>query len=379
MYFTYDKFNYVVNCDWLQFSVTIEDIDNFELYCPEGFRMEIQGGNNVFRHRAILYRCEDSAKFLTLLWSPYSRLIKRDLMTCQVGNMLLYNGGIKYAYRLLLECVPCYFNSMGRIDVCLDFATDDFIMSVIRKMWTGEYYIQGKREGSAFWHLANDAKQQFVHCMSWGSKTSEIKVKVYNKTRELGITDDNIDGDKPWIVRQWITASLDIRKVWRIEFSLCSSGQLRWQGQPIILDNVVSSQWLIDVFLSLYNRRFVVRENLGMRQGHHNDDPIRVFLVLPKSSEMLRWGGTEDEPTATSDQITLLRRLMGALELPAAQCSEQMFSSLANTIMDLCEHKGVTSYFSHVYGDTPVNVLQSKFQSVGGGKVEVAQRLGKIE
>lgn len=379
MYFTYDKFNYVVNCDWLQFSVTIEDIDNFELYCPEGFRMEIQGGNNVFRHRAILYRCEDSAKFLTILWSPYSRCLKRDLMTCQLGNLLLYNGGIRMAYRLLMECVPCRFNSMGRIDVCLDFEVDDYLLMVIRKMWMGEYYVQGKSEGSNFWHSSTDDKGRFVHCLSWGSKTSEIKVKVYNKSREIGVCSTCPDGLKPWISRQWRDAELNVDKVWRIEFSMCSSGQLRWQGQKITIDDVVSSQWLIDVFLSLYTRRFICRENLGRRDGHKNNDPKIVFLVLPKSSEMLRWGGSENEPTATADQITLLRRLMNSLDLPAVQCSEQLFGSLASTIVDLCERKGVTSYFCHVYGDTPSNVLQAKFQSVGGGKVDVAPRLGMID
>lgn len=375
MIFDYSNYTYVCSCDWLQFSVKLAHPESVELICPEGYRLEILQGNNVFRHRAILWRLCDSAKFFTILWSPYSRKIAADIMTCQVANMLLYSDGVHECYRLLQEVVECYFNSMGRIDICCDFQANDAELAIIRELWTGECYVQGKSEGANWWHSSNSDAGRFVHCMNWGSKSSEIKVKVYNKSREIGISHDNPQGDKPWIVARWQHAGFDVNKVWRLEFSMNSSGLLTWKKEVIGLDQVSNGKWLTDVFLSLYGTRFIVRQNLGLRHDHKNNDPVKSLLVLPKfdKGERLKWRGGEEEPTATSSQITLLRRLVATLDMPAVSCSYELFESLADSILSLCSGKGITSYFNHAYGAMPLDYLQRKFDSVGGGCVEVIE------
>lgn len=375
MIFEYQNYNYCINCDWLQYSVKLAFPNDVELECPEGYRLEILPGNNIFRNRAILWRCSDSAKFLTLLWSPYSRKISSSIMTVQCANMLLYCGGIHESYRLLQEIVPCYFNSMGRIDICCDFVAGDAELKVLRGLWDGSIYVQGKSEGSTFWHSSNSDEGRFTHCMSWGSTSTEIKVKVYNKSREIGISAANPDGEKPWIVAEWKRAGFDVEKVWRCEFSMKSAGLLGWLDKLITLDDVCSHEWLSDVFLSLYNSRFICRKNMGLRKGHKNlDEKIRL-IVLPtteeSTSERLRWKGSEKTPSATSEQITLLRRLMSVLELPAVSMNWDVFESVATSIMAACEGKGITSYFSHAYGKMPYDYLQEYAQSVGEGKFDV--------
>lgn len=374
MIFEYLNHTYCVNCDWLQFSVIIDNPETLELECPDGFRLEILPGNNVFRHRAIVWRVSDCAKFMTLLWHPYSRKIKSRIMTCQIHNMLLYQAGITQAFSLLQEITPCYFNSMGRIDICLDFQAEEYELKVIRELWEGSCYVQGKSEGATWWHAANDERGRFVHCLNWGSTSSEIKVKIYNKHRELGICDKFPDGDKPWIVSEWNRAGMDKNKVWRIEFSLKSSGQLEWNGKAITLENITQGEWLIDVFTTLYNGRFICRQNLGLRKGHKNNDPIVRLLVLPNDDIKLRWKGSEKETTATSEQITLLRKLMSTIELPAVTCSYDVFEPIANSIIALCEHKGVTSYFQHAYGRLPYDLLSERAEEIGGGIREVIPR-----
>lgn len=294
-------------------------------------------------------------------------------MTCQVGNMLLYSDGIHECFRLLQEVVECYFNSMGRIDICCDFQTGDAEMAILRELWTGECYVQGKSEGANWWHTANTDEGRFVHCMNWGSKSSEIKVKVYNKSREIGMSKENPDGDKPWIVAKWRHAGFDVDKVWRVEFSMNSSGLLNWKGEVIGIDQVSNGKWLTEVFMSLYATRFVIRQNLGMRKGHKNEDPIKSLLILPKvdTTERLKWRGSEKESTATTEQITLLRRLVATLEMPAVNCSWEVFEPIANSILSLCNSKGITSYFTHCYGEMPLNFLQQKADLIGGGCHEV--------
>lgn len=363
-----NKYTYCMNCDWLQFSVRLENPENVELECPEGFRIEIMQGNNNFRNRAIVWRLSDSSKWLTLLWSPYSRVIKPWIMTVQLGNMLLYKDGIQSAFRILQNIVPCSFNSCGRLDICCDFQANTFEMDVIRCLWQGSMYVTKKQAGSEFWHSNNSNDGRFVHCLSWGSKNSEIKVKLYDKTRELGVTPNNSHYEKPWIVNQWQSAGFDIQRVWRLEFSMQSSGQLRWNGETIKLNDIASSGWIMSIFIQLYHKRFIIRRNEGGRNGHHNEDPQVILLVLPKTSDSLKWSGSQtDETTVSSEQIKLLRKLMSIIELPAVKCDDDMFNNLAKSILDLCEHRGITSYFCHCYGDTPMNILQNMFNEGGSG------------
>lgn len=377
MNFTYLNKTYCCNCDWLQFSAMLEsDPDQVEVFCPEGFRLEILPGNNVFRNRAILWRVSDGEKFLTLLWNPYSRKLKRRLLTCQLANLLLYNGGISMAYQLLQEITPCYFNSLGRVDICLDFKVDEYEMRFIRKLWDSSYYAQGKSEGSEFWHSAKDDRMRFVHCLSWGSKHSEIKVKLYNKVRELGICDKLPMGIKPWIVNEWKCAGWESKDIWRLEFSLCSAGQLQQNGKAISLDDVKNPSWLMDTFLSLYHSRFKVRENYGLRKGHKNGDPTRVLLQLPTSSTKLKWR-VSDEPQVTTERITLLRKLMSTFEMPFVKADLAMFETLANSVMQVCESKGMGGYFAHCYGDYPEIYFDKLYQEIGGGCFEVTPKPGQ--
>lgn len=367
MFFEFDNINYCLNVDWLQFSVLLADKDNPEFVCPDGYRLEMLPGNNVFQHRVIVWRCDEAEKVLTLLWKPYSRKLNEYLMTAQVGNMFLYRGGIKHATDLLHQIVACRFNSMGRLDICCDFQANQYELMLIRGLWEGDYYVQGKREGSLFWHATIDDKLRFPHCLSWGSKTSEIKVKCYNKSREIGMIGDNPICHKPWILADWKDANFDEKKVWRLEFSLCSSGQLLFEGKRITLEDVRTCDWLMKLWLSLYNRRFVCRKNLGKRNGHKNEDPIVRLLSLPKSCEILRWKSSDELKPPSSENAALLRKLVALLDNPVINCSSEMFEYIGGSILKLSESRGLTSYFSHCFGKQPYEYLNERYQGVGGG------------
>lgn len=377
MNFQYASKSYAINCDWLQFSVHLANPDAFELLCPEGYRLEVLPGNNCFRNRAILWRLRDGAKFFTILWGPYSRKIDKRIMTCQIGNLLLYCGGIHEAYRLLCECCECNFNSMGRIDICCDFEVGKYELMFIRNLWTNDYYVTRKSEGSDFWHATDSVGSRFVHCMSWGSKSSEIKVKLYNKSREIAYRDGV--SEKPWIVNEWKFANLNPSCVWRLEFSMAGSGQLLWKGKRISIDDVTSSVWLCDVFLSLYSRRFVCRQSMGLVYGHKNEDPRVNLLSLPKSVEKLQWKPSDKDEVVTTAQIAMLRRLVASLDYDLMKVDLEIFEHVGRAILKVCEGKGVTSYFRHAYGGLePYEYLCNYAENVGGGIVDAIPSLRDV-
>lgn len=338
--------------------------------CPDGLRMELCQGNNVFEHRAMVFDGR-GAKYMTLLWKPYSKVLPANLMTCQVANEFLYlpaGQGIKWAFQDLKQIVDCTFNAVGRVDICVDFEGSNERMEFIKHLNSGHYYTQHKSEGSTWWHevVEGDHKHKQLHCLTWGSPKSEIKVKLYHKSREQGL----IGGDqpeKPWIVDEWKEAGLDIKNVWRLEFSLSGAGQLRYKGKPITLDNVSDNQWILNVFCELYNNRFVTRINQGRRQGHKNND-TRVYLFqLPPRVAGLKWAEATGKEYEVPASITLLRSMMRQIDNPVVMSHRPTFEVYATTILQIIQDHKLSGYFLRTYEAEAEQYFTDLWQNVGSG------------
>lgn len=347
-----------------------------EFVCPDGYRIEVLQGNNIFRNRAIVWDTR-GIKWLTLLWCPFSSVLNSRLMTVQVSNQLLYYNAINMSYELLTQIVDCHFNSCGRVDICADFQVTDEHLLMMKHLNSGHYYVQGKSEGSNWWHKVQECtddktyKRNQTHCLSWGTKKSDIKVKMYNKSRELGVLDKNTEWEKPYIIEQWQQEHYDITKVWRLEFSLTGTGKLRWENDTITLSQVSSSDWIRHVFYSLYNTRFIVRENQGLRIGHKNQDRRIEFLNLPQEDKVLtRCLGIKDRPAA-SDAVILLRKMMGQISTPIVMADAELCQTYCNAVVRLCETHHLRSYFSAHFGDDVIPYLQRVLDESGEGIFKV--------
>ncbi|MBR5647973.1 hypothetical protein IKW73_03555 [Candidatus Saccharibacteria bacterium] len=380
MFFTHNSNPYCINCDWLQFSVKLPNLRG-EFKAPRGYRLEVNQGNNIFRKRAILFD-HNGIKYLTLLWDPYSRVLDPSIMTVQVANQSLYTGGIRHAWRLLQYITPCTFNSMGRIDICCDFEISQKRLDFIKHLNSGHYYVERKKEGSTFWHEANknNVPVKQLHCLSWGSKTTEIKVKLYHKSREQGLLSDiTVDKDgvihepepeKPWIVNEWRENEMDVQNIWRLEFSLSGAGQLEYEGEKITLDQVADPNWLIGVFIDLYQKRFVVRVNQGRRAGHKNLDR-RVFLIdLPGTGLEVHWKEYEDRSDFVDPAVSLLRSMMASLESPTILASVSNYEKYKAAILQIIASCNLYSYFCKTFNETPKSYFDHFSQSVGCGVFE---------
>lgn len=372
----------LINCDWLQYSVILAD-DYPEFLCPDGFRIEVLQGNNIFRNRAIVWDTKGT-KWLTLLWSPFSSLLNKRLMTVQVSNQLLYYSAIQVSFRVLQQIVDCKFNSCGRVDICADFQVTDKHLQMMAHLNSGHYYVQGKAEGSTWWHKIQEYtdnriyKKNQTHCLSWGSKNSDIKVKMYNKSRELGVLDKDAEWEKPYIISLWQKENYDITKVWRLEFSLSGTGKLRWDNNTITLEQIASNEWIRHVFYSLYDTRFVIRENQGLRAGHKNLDKRVEFLNLPQEDRVLtRCLGVNDRPAA-SEAVKLLRKMMSAISSPLVVADTELCHTYCEAIARLCETHHLRNYFSAHFGDDVIPYLQRILDESGEGIYEVDGNPTKI-
>lgn len=363
--------NVIINCDWLQYSVMLaEDEPNF--ICPENFRLEVLQGNNIFRNRIIVWD-DKGRKWLTLLWSPYSQRLNKRIMTVQVANELLYGYAINLSFRLLQQIVCCTFNSLGRVDVCADFLMDSYKYEVLKHLNSGHYYVQAKSEGSTWWHKQNEVKdgrafwQNHMHCQTWGSNKSQIKVKCYYKSREQGMLTENSEPEKPWIVQMWRDAGWDVTNVWRLEFSISKASKARHSNNSIKLEQVSSSEWLTHLFYQLYGGRFVVRQNSGHRQEKKNGDRVIPFLELPAEDSLFRWSVGDNQRPPVSDAVKSLRILMLQTQSMPIICNSQTAECLATAVMSLVESHRLDTYFHNHYGQSVGEWAQSYVEQSGGG------------
>lgn len=274
----------VISLDWLSFSynlsLTKEEYlnDEIKMYVPGGYSAEFFDGTKVFNRRMIV-RDLSGRKVLTLLYEPKSTLIPKRICLCEVANVCLYDGSWRAVCLLIQQMHAGEFNSLSRLDIACDF---DEIGDDVANMFDGcHIYVQRKKEGCMFYDYAE--KDGYVirkpRQISFGSKTSKIKWKLYNKSKEIKVS------HKEYIEHMWHEEGMDLSKdIWRLEVSLTrvSSLQCLNKENADLLDfrefwERESYYWLFPAF---YTNNFVVRRNLGRADNKYKPNPLFDFLEM---------------------------------------------------------------------------------------------------
>lgn len=152
---------------------------------------------------------------------------------------------------------------ISRVDICLDFSRfdkGDDPGAFVRRYFKHRY--AKINQGRICGHGEDTWSGQEWNSISWGSKTSCVTTKMYNKTMEL--YDMKLDKyGKPYIREAWFRCGLidDIQRctlngipqnIWRVEFSLRSSVK-NWV--PINLDGEARKIQSLKNTLEVYNSR----------------------------------------------------------------------------------------------------------------------------
>lgn len=362
----------VINIDWLAFSIQLipspleKDSHRFELIDPAllGFRLVELGGNNIYRRRAIIYAA-DGSKVLTLLFDPYSRVIAYDSCLVEVANSYLYDcpvnvGGVCYqgldwVMELLQHLHPFCFQCLSRLDVCCDFELTPARADFVRRLAANEIYVQRYAEGCMFhdFEMLRGARVARVpKQLSWGSKHSNIKWKLYNKSLEL--FDYQTVGDqqvrqcsKPYIVRQWLAAGYDDSNVWRLEVSITPMAKYLYHGQPVTFGNLCNWFWLTDFYTSMYMSKFVCRRNEG-HADRSND--TRVWLLGNHGFTDRLQVRPSRNVREVQEYVSCLRAAMLQRSKVEVQVSTAMLSLWTATAVECVRLGHLEGYFQRTYG-----------------------------
>lgn len=290
----------------------------------------------------------------------------------QLANFLKFNG--------------IHFKSISRFDLCMDFTEFDALgkdpAEFVKLYMQGRYAKIHQSRLSAFgleknapenvptWdisaHGEDNWEERTWNSLKWGSPTSLVSTKLYNKTMEL----NRAGHDKPYIRDIWNQAGLDTTKdVWRIEFSIHagkrhqivkSSGQY----QEIRLEQLSSPQLIQMQFYSFYSEYF----HFKVRETTRNGTPKRkdlcksiVFFSKQEKPAFEPTTVTKKKDISRTDRMLIkrLREIAGT-----ARLDEILVKESCGHVMEYIKYK------MHNHGITDEE-LENIFQSVEDMKTQL--------
>lgn len=339
-----------LSVDWMALTLRLR---SSIMGCPDGHRWAFYSPTNVWSSRWCLFN-DWGDKIFTILFQPRSSVIKGDCALFEVANEWLYHGlGIRGALHLLSQC--CEFDILGisRVDLAADFQPDEQQANVIKALSDGSMYIAGKRSGSGFWCTNKDAELSPMwaglvpHCQSWGHKTSNVKWKLYYKSKELreGISGKGFN--KPYIVDMWRDSGLDVANVWRLEVSLHNCNTFDYDGEKLTFERFMHTG--SDLFQSLYTTRFDVRRNEG--HADRTNDTHVDFLPVGRFKGAFKVH-REDRIAEHSGAISLLRHLIADVTREEVLICDSFRESVLSNIATIVESGGMHKYFQMVTGQS---------------------------
>lgn len=375
----------LVSLDWLAFSVLLvpspneKDAHQFTLndITSLGFKVIEYVGTNIYSRRAIVF-ADDGQKLLTLLFQPHSRIINYQSCLVEVANPLLYSrylqfdgkwyGGLLWVPELLQALHPYTFQCLSRIDIAADFPLTAKRADMVRRLTADEVYVQRYRDGVSFhsFEAIKGAKVCRVpRQLSWGSKHSNIKWKLYNKSLE--VFEYEKDGDKivrqcnkQYIVDKWLECDWDVNNVWRLEVSICPMEKYKFHGRTLRFHDLANWFTISDLFTCLYQTKFVCRLNEG-HEDRSNDHRVYLLDNLGSTDRLqIRESASE---VLVGEYVNGLRSAMAQLQKPEVIVNNKMRKLWIQTAMQVTHVGNLQAYFNNTYG-YPVEQLPAIASSI---------------
>lgn len=258
-----------VNLDWLEVHARepLSSPRDVWYYEAQGYKVAARAyGTRVYRQMFTLLSPHDEP-LLEVRRDPASQGITgiHDANECHLRlcNRSCYFDDAAAFFASFLEKHGYTDVRISRVDICMDFVQFDLgddPAAFVRRYFKHRY--AKINQGRICSHGEDTWNGQEWNSLSWGSKTSAVTTKLYDKTLEL--YDVKLDRfKKPYIREAWFKAGLidDIQRctfkgelvhVWRVEFSLCSAVK-GWM--KIILDGDDKKPQSIKNTLDVYDCR----------------------------------------------------------------------------------------------------------------------------
>lgn len=281
----------------------------------------------------------------------------------EVANEWLYHGiGVRGALIKLRWCIPYVIVGLSRLDLAVDFNPNERLKRQIMGLAVGKLRVGMKQNGSGFWSMNHEdwvpdmwRGKRIQHDMNWGHKESDIKWKLYYKSKELKDAVGGMGWDKPYIVDLWRDCNLDITNVWRLEVSVKRCSKLMFEGEPLGVK--AWREKTLQLWDALYCSRFQV-----YAEGDKQRKPV-TFLPHGNGGD-IRCRKYEGERVCSA-RISLLRSLVRSLDNDEVLLDAPTRKDVLRSIDGIVKRDGLLRYFEGMVGVKYRDWVEEK-ERIGG-------------
>lgn len=223
-------------------------------------------------------------------WSPRRSNVNEMNCSIKLTNNLLYTNMWHFMLGDICNALGWQIQGITRVDLACDL---NFFLhglnpeAFISKYVRGKYSSYIRTKSNKFSVVGEKTiRGSRIDYIRWGTRSSGVCTYLYNKSKEM--TECTM---KPWIIERWRNAGLDIRKVWRVEFSINSNGKgLRDLETGIIhnlfIDDMDTQERLVQIFHTYAKRYFNFKRVVASGPKYVKDMQSVELLDVSQALEM---------------------------------------------------------------------------------------------
>lgn len=280
-----DKF--LINIDYLILNLSSPALCNSNALITlknDCFELVLQPfGTKTFKNRYEVFHHNE--KIGTLLTTPHSSVLKKDLCQFQFENHLFYTMNLRNLEKLFnafIDFSDMKFESINRLDIALDLENPDgFYQEVLKRIQNNQLLISGKDKKISPYYVTEKGFPVLTG-FTIGSRSASRFLRVYNKSLEI------TKKPKEYILNTWENVGFDLSKVWRFEYQLNNtffrfltrSMQLNTEKVQEVTEaltwGVFNYQTLFQLLRLATKNHFDIKYNTGKSQTNKEHD----FLLI---------------------------------------------------------------------------------------------------
>lgn len=260
----------VVSIDWLQILCTKRDnrVDTNLFFTSD--QTNEHGMHNTYKlvdakeftmgynyHKSVMLK---DIVVAHISWCPKRENVDENNCSIKIANNVLYTNMWHFILGDVCNALGWQVKSITRIDIACDM---NYLMHGLHPELFIRKYIKGNcngyiRCGSNKFSVIGEKYLQntSMSYIRWGSRSSGVCTYLYNKSKEMREC-----SMKPWIIERWRGAGLNVKNVWRLEFSINSAGRgLKDIENGLIhslfVDDIQTQSQLISIFQTYAKKYF---------------------------------------------------------------------------------------------------------------------------
>lgn len=355
-----------INLDWFEvFAIEPNEGGDMSFFVRNGFFVDNRGyGTRIYNEMFTLLG-DDGNPLLEIRRRPKNPLMPAGACHIRLVNATCYRENAADIMRQFLNRYGYTFCNVSRADICLDFVLFD---DNTRPRVFMQRYMRGKfskvNQANIHAHGSDRWTGRVWNSVSWGSPSSPISTKFYNKTLEL--YDPSTDSfGKPHIRFAWLNAGLiddfdrctlnnQSQEIWRVEFSIKSAVK-NWV--TIELDGNAKKYYSIRNNIDMYDSKeklLTMFASLAQHYFHFKRYQMGVRKDRCPDRKLFQWKGNQpiyvvEHPDMVSSRtpepllLQLIHKLRVYIDVSATITTREPSIKL----LQLLQRYAVTQEMSH--------------------------------